>query len=235
MNESLPGVSDLLKNLALPARKSRNIGLALIHSSYINENPGVATESNEKIEFLGDAVLGLIIAEKLYTDLPQSSEGDLTRLRAALVRKETLARLARQIALGDYLLLGKGEEMGGGRDKVLNLAGAFEALVAAIYLDFGLEQARHFVLGQFGKEIEKQALQVAEGDYKSRLQERIQAELGITPVYRVLGSLGPDHDRLFTIEVKAGELALGQGTGKSKKAAEMAAARNALQALDQKK
>ncbi len=235
MNESLPGVSDLLKNLALPARKSRNIGLALIHSSYINENPGVATESNEKIEFLGDAVLGLIIAEKLYTDLPQSSEGDLTRLRAALVRKETLARLARQIALGGYLLLGKGEEMGGGRDKVLNLAGAFEALVAAIYLDFGLEQARHFVLGQFGKEIEKQALQVAEGDYKSRLQERIQAELGITPVYRVLGSLGPDHDRLFTIEVKAGELALGQGTGKSKKAAEMAAARNALQALDQKK
>jgi ribonuclease-3 len=125
--------------------------------------------------------------------------------------------------------------MGGGRDKVLNLAGAFEALVAAIYLDFGLEQARRFVLKQFGGEIEKQALQVAEGDYKSRLQERIQAQLGLTPAYRVLGSFGPDHDKLFTVEVKAGERVLGQGSGKSKKVAEMAAARDALQALDRKK
>ena len=235
MNDPLPGAADLQKILALPARKSPNLRLALVHSSFINENPGAANESNEKIEFLGDAVLGLIIAEKLYSDLPQSSEGDLTRLRAALVRKETLAGLSRQISLGDYLLLGKGEEMGGGRDKVLNLAGAFEALVAAIYLDFGLEQARRFVLEQFGKEIKKQALQVAEGDYKSRLQERIQAELGITPAYRVLGSLGPDHNKLFSVEVRAGEQVLGQGNGKSKKAAEMSAARAALRSLDQKK
>jgi ribonuclease III len=234
MSNLLPDPIELQKDLGLPSRKSKSLPLALVHSSYLNENPAAASESNEKIEFLGDAVLGLIIAEKLFADLPQSSEGVLTRLRAALVRKETLAQLARKINLGNYLYLGKGEEMGGGREKDLNLAGAFEALVAAVYLDFGLEQARRFVLKQFGEEIEKQALQVAEGDFKSRLQEHIQAEFGITPGYQVLGSFGPDHDKLFTVEVRAGEKYLGKGSGKSKKAAEMAAARDALRNLSLK-
>ncbi len=202
--------------------------MALIHSSFINENPSLAADCNERLEFVGDAILGLIIAERLYHDFPHSSEGELTRLRAALVRRETLAQMARKIKLGDYLSLGIGEESGGGRDKSANLAGAFESLIAAIYLDQGLEGARSFVLGLFGSEIYQQAQKGAGTDYKSNLQEILQAQKQITPSYVLIEAVGPEHNKQFTVEVRAGQEALARGSGKSKKTAEMEAARIAL-------
>jgi ribonuclease III len=203
--------------------------LALVHSSYINENPAKAPASNERLEFLGDAVLGLVIAKSLYQKYPESPEGDLTRFRSSLVRRETLADIARSIHLGEYLYLGNGEEAGGGRDKPANLAGVFEALIAAIYLDRGLNTAEDFILTLFNPEIFKQALRGAVMDYKSRLQEIMQAERQITPEYLLINATGPDHDRQFTVEVRIRDTVLGRGKGKSKKAAEMEAARIALE------
>ena len=222
----------LQQKLGLKFQNPSLLELALIHSSYINEKPGLAPSSNERLEFLGDAVLGLIIAESLYQDLPEAAEGELTRLRSALVRREMLAQIARTIQLGDYLSLGVGEEAGGGRDKPANLAGAFEALIAAVYFDQGLEIARHLILSLFGSEMFKQAHRSAGTDYKSKLQEIIQAEQQVTPAYSLLSATGPDHAKQFTVEVSAGDTILGRGTGNSKKAAEMEAARVALERLE---
>jgi ribonuclease III len=205
--------------------------LALVHSSYINEKPGLTPDSNERLEFLGDAVLGLVIAQKLFQDLPQSAEGELTRLRSALVRRETLAQIARTINLGEYLYMGKGEELGGGRDKPANLAGAFESLIAAIYLDQNLAAARKFIIRLFGPEIYKQAHQSAGTDYKSKLQEIIQAEHQIAPSYHLVQATGPDHAKQFVVEVRMGENVLGRGSGTSKKMAEMEAAHQVLKIL----
>jgi len=204
---------------------------ALVHSSYINENLGFVLTSNERLEFLGDAVLGLIVAEKLYQDFPHSAEGEMTRLRAALVRGNTLARVARTIKLGDYLYLGKGEEASGGRRKPANLAGALEAMIAAIFLDQGLTITKDFILRLFDEELEKIAGRGARVDYKSQLQELIQSREQQTPVYQLVEAVGPDHDRRFIVEVRAGGTVLGKGSGKSKKAAETEAAGAALEQL----
>jgi ribonuclease III len=227
-------LSDLLKLqdiLGIIFNESTLLKMALVHSSFINENPVVVSESYERLEFLGDAVLGLIIAEKLYQDLPEAPEGELTQLRAALVRREMLAGLARQIDLGEYLYLGIGEEAGGGRQKPINLAGALEALIAAIYLDQGLDSTRQFVINLYGPQIHSRAGQVVVANYKSRLQEVMQAERQVTPTYYVVEASGPDHDRLFVIEVRIAEEVLGRGSGKSKKSAEMEAARSALEQI----
>lgn len=204
---------------------------ALIHSSYVNENPGLTPTSNERLEFLGDAILGLVIAEKLYQDLPSFTEGEMTKLRAALIRQDTLARTARAIGLGDYLYLGKGEEASGGRHKPVNLAGALEAVIAAIYLDQGTATAKNFILRLFSKELQKVVSQGAEVNYKSQLQELVQAKGQQTPAYYVIEAKGPDHDRRFTVEVRVGDTVLGRGSGRSKKEAETEAARSALERL----
>ena len=204
---------------------------ALVHSSYINENPSFAPASNERLEFLGDAVLGLVVAEKLYQDSPHLAEGEMTKLRAALVRRETLARIARDIGLGYYLCLGKGEEVSGGRHKPANLGAALEAVIAAIFLDRGSSIARDFILRLFNVELEKVVNQGKGVDYKSELQELAQAREQQTPTYHVLEATGPDHDKKFTVEVRLGEVVLGKGSGKSKKAAESEAARSALEQL----
>lgn len=203
----------------------------LVHSSYINENPGLAPASNERLEFLGDAVLGLIVAERLYQDFPHADEGEMTRLRAALIRRDTLARMARAIGLGDYLYLGKGEEASGGRRKPANLAGALEAVIAAIFLDQGSAITKDFILRLLNPELQKAVSQGAGVDHKSRLQELIQAKEQQTPVYRVVEEIGPDHDKWFTVEVMVGDTMLGRGSGKGKKAAETEAARSALKQL----
>lgn len=203
----------------------------MVHSSFINENVKLASESNERLEFLGDAVLSLIVAEKLHHDLPQAAEGELTRLRAALIRQEMLAGLAQKINLGSYLYLGAGEQSGGGRLKPANLAGAFEALIAAIYLDQGLETTRSFILKLVGSQLHRQAEKVAGSDYKSILQEKMQSERQTTPTYQVIETSGPEHARHFVIEVSVGDQVLSRGSGKSKKAAETAAARAALEKL----
>ena len=204
---------------------------ALVHSSYINENPSLAPTSNERLEFLGDAVLGLIVTEKLYRDFPDCDEGEMTRLRAALIRGDTLARMARAIRLGNYLYLGKGEEVSGGRNKPANLAGALEAVIGAIFLDQGSAITRDFILRLLNTELQKVVSQGAGVDYKSQLQELIQAREQQTPVYRVIKTIGPDHNKRFTVEVRVGDTVLGKGSGKGKKAAETEAARSALKQL----
>ena len=204
---------------------------ALVHSSYINENPGSALASNERLEFLGDAVLGLIVAEKLYQDFPRFAEGEMTKLRAALVRRDTLARIAGAVGLGDHLYMGKGEEAGGGRHKPANLAAALEAVIAAVFLDRGPATARDFILGLLGMELEKVASRGAGVDHKSELQELVQGSEQQTPTYHVIEATGPDHDKMFAVEVRLGEAVLGRGSGKSKKAAESEAARSALEKL----
>jgi ribonuclease III len=226
-------INQLQSTLGIVFNDPTLLNLALTHSSFINENPGTAPVSYERLEFLGDAVLGLVIAEKLYHDLSGAPEGELTRLRAALVRRETLAQIANNFSLGDYLYLGVGEEAGGGRQKPINLAGSFESLIAAIYLDKGLETTRVFILRAYGPQLHQQADQAAGANYKSKLQEIMQAERQITPEYQIVAASGPDHDRNFEVEVKVGDEVLGQGRGKSKKSAEMEAARSALKSLKQ--
>ena len=204
---------------------------ALVHSSYINENPGFALTSNERLEFLGDAVLGFVVTEKLYQDFPHMTEGEMTRLRATLVRRDTLSRIARAIRLGDYLYLGKGEEASGGRRKPANLASALEAVIAAIYLDHGSATTNDLILRLFDIELQKVVSHGAEADYKSQLQELIQARQKQAPAYYVVEAMGPDHDKRFTVEVRIGDTVLGRGSGKSKKLAETEAARSALEQL----
>jgi len=220
----------LQNTLGLQFKDPSLLEQALVHSSYINESPGIAT-SNERLEFLGDAVLGFIIAGELYQRLPQSAEGEMTELRSSLVRGDALSRLAKAISLGDYLYLGKGEEASGGRRKPANLAGAMEAVIAAIFLDHSFNATRDFILRLMAKELKKALSQGIEPDYKSQLQELIQARHQQTPTYQVLEAVGPDHDRRFSVEVRVGDTVLGRGSGKSKKLAEIEAARAALDQL----
>ena len=205
---------------------------ALLHSSYINENPDSHLASNERLEFLGDAILSLMVSERLYQVPHHFTEGEMTKLRAALVRRDTLARIARTIRLGDHLYLGKGEEASGGRHKPANLAAALEAIIAAIFLDKGASTARDFVLKLLDTELQKVVNQGTGVDYKSELQELIQAREQQTPTYQVIEETGPDHSKTFTVEVRLGETVLARGSGKSKKAAEVEAARSALERLN---
>lgn len=224
----MPDFAALQQTLRVSFNNSSLLEQALVHSSYINENPSFALTSNERLEFLGDAVLGLIVAEKLYQDFPHFNEGEMTKLRAALVRRDTLARMARAISLGDYLYLGKGEEANGGRRKPANLAAALEAVIAAIFLDQGSSVTQDFILSLLATELESMVSQDAGIDYKSALQELIQSQEQQTPSYHVVATVGPDHDRTFTVEVRLGEAVLGTGSGKSKKTAETEAAHSAL-------
>jgi ribonuclease-3 len=204
---------------------------ALVHSSFVNENPDSGWESNERLEFLGDAILGLIIAEKLYQDFPKLAEGEMTSLRSVLVRKDTLNHVAWELDLGEYLRLGKGEESSGGRRKGANLARALEAVIAALFLDQGLSMTRKLVLRLFREELNKLTNQGKVIDFKSQLQEIIQSRYHTPPQYRVIEAEGPDHSKTFTVEVMGGGVVLGRGAGKSKKLAETDAARQALEEL----
>jgi len=204
---------------------------ALVHSSYVNENPSFAPTSNERLEFLGDAVLGFVVTKKLYEEFHHFTEGEMTKVRATLVRGDTLARIATTIKLGDYLYMGKGEEASGGRYKPTNLAGTLEALIAAIFLDQGLVTASDFILRLLNEELQKIVSQGVKVDYKSQLQELIQSRQQPTPVYHVVEAAGPDHDKRFTVEVRVGDTVLSRGAGKSKRTAETEAARLALEQL----
>ena len=210
----------------------KNVSLleeALTHSSYVNENPQIA--SNERMEFLGDALLGLVLAQKLYQDYPDLAEGELTRRRSLLVRGSTLASVAKSIGLNQVLLMGKGEGKSGGCSKSTNLAGAMEALVAAVMLDRGWESARDFILRLLAPEIEKLRREM-DTDYKSQLQMEAQSHYQTTPVYRIVDTAGPDHDRRFSAEVLINEEVMALGCGRSKKLAEADAARLALSKLN---
>jgi len=224
----MPDIELLQQELGVRFRDLAILEQALIHSSYINENPGCASGNNERLEFLGDAVLDFFVADKLYREFPQLSEGEMTRLRAALVRRDTLARVGRAIRLGEYLYMGHGEEASGGRHKTANLAGAFEAVIAAVFLDQGPAAAEQVVSRLLGEEWQTAARRGTGIDYKSRLQEVTQSRFQQTPQYHLTGERGPDHDKVFTVQVVLGDTVLGTGSGKSKKLAETEAARAAL-------
>jgi len=205
---------------------------ALVHRSYLNEAQASGLESNERLEFLGDAALGLIVSQKLYSDFPLLNEGDLTQLKTALIRWETLAQAAERLSLGDYLLLGRGEKLTGGQQRPSNLASAFEALVGAVLLDSGLVKARALVLRCLKPELAQMTAGRIALDSKSRLQQLVQARWQAMPSYRTVAAEGPDHAKVFTIEVLVDDRPLGQGQGRSKKEAESKAAQQALKAID---
>jgi ribonuclease-3 len=200
--------------------------LALTHRSYIYETAGEGLSSNERLEFLGDSILAFISADFLYQAFPNLSEGELSDIRAILVKRDTLANFAREIHLGDFLLLGRGEQHSGGGQRVL--ASAFEAVLGAIYLDQGIETVRSFLLPRLeplaGDIVQKRLFK----DNKSLFQELAQAHDGITPSYRLVSQEGPSHNREFTVEVMLGNQVAGQGHGRNKQAAEQEAANNAL-------
>ncbi len=203
---------------------------ALTHRSSVNEYPFLIGD-NERLEFLGDAVIGLVAADVLYHRFPEKREGPLTAMRAYLVRKETLARFARNIDLGPHIIMGRGEEESGGRERDSVLSSTFEALVGALYLDQGLPAAVDFLLPFFRPELEHLQTDQRTKDAKSRLQEWAQAKLRLTPSYVTVSASGPDHDRMFTVEVRIGGKTYGRGHGKSKQQAAQAAAQDALERI----
>ena len=205
--------------------------LSLIHSSYINEHPLEAPVSNERLEYLGDALLGMVVANRLYHDHPEMPEGDLTAARAAIVCGECLSEAASDLGLGGFLYLGQGEESGGGRAKSSNLASGLEALVGAVYLDQGYEEAEAFGLRVLRKQIDRIGVESVPRDAKSTLQEAMQAEGRGTPTYNLLDETGPGHARTFTVEVLVAGDSLGQGRGQRKSDAEQEAAKAALEGL----
>ena len=220
------GYRALEEALGVEFRDPALLQLALTHRSYIYETPGAGRESNERLEFLGDSILAFVCADFLYRTFPQLNEGELSNLRAALVKTETLAQFARDLNLRSFLLLGKGEQQSGGSQRVL--ASAFEALLGAIYLDQGLEAVRGVIIPR----VEPLARTIVEKrlfkDSKSLLQELAQAREGITPSYRLVSQEGPSHNREFTVEVLLGERVIGRGQGRNKQAAEQEAAHAAL-------
>lgn len=204
---------------------------AVTHRSFLNESGDKAVRDNERLEFFGDAVIDFFISDLLLERFPESREGELTRIRASLVGEESLALLARQIGLGCYLRLGRGEERSGGREKRSLLADAYEALVAAVYLDGGVEPARRLVSEHFTPFMTGPFTGAGVRDYKTEFQEIAQAERGTTPRYVVKEAAGPDHDRTFIVRVLVGEECLGEGIGRSKKEAEQGAAKAGLEKL----
>lgn len=205
---------------------------SLTHSSFANET---SVESNERLEFLGDAFLGCAVARFLYDRFPEASEGVLSKMRSALVSRVNFARFAREMGIDSDILLGKGEELTGGRERESNLAGAFEAVIGALYLDTGYRKTFQIISRLLKDCLENKEIFI---DYKTKLQELIQKQYGSRPKYKVILEEGPAHSKCFHIEVKVGRRVLGKGSGKSKKEAEQSAAKEGLEnlgALDQSK
>ncbi|MBV9602762.1 MAG: ribonuclease III [Chloroflexi bacterium] len=225
-------VHDLFSTLGYLFHDSSLMESALVHTSYVNERPGRGLESNERLEFLGDAVLGVIVAHRLYELRPDSPEGELTVMRAWLVRQSTLARWARQLDLGPHLMLGRGEARGGGRDRPALLSRGFEAVIGAVFLDGGLDAAQTVLLPLIDSEIQAGFSPQRVVDAKSRLQQVTQARFESTPVYNLVEHSGPGHAPVFVVEVRAGPEICARGSGHSKRAAQTAAAHAALQLLD---
>lgn len=213
----------------------RDIGLlntALTHRSYVNENQEQDCKDNERLEFLGDAVLQLCMSDILIRQFPYHREGQLSKLRASMVNEQPLAKVALDFHIGNFILLGKGEETSGGKTKNSILANAFEAVIAAIYLDGGYEKVFSFINIIFQPRIEKWGKEPIYRDYKSQLQELCQSRLKAIPKYELIAELGPDHDKTFQVKVSAGRIISETGLGKNKKEAEQEAARAAMKRME---
>lgn len=222
-------MTGLEKKLNYRFKDADLIKTALTHSSYANENRGGKTVCNERLEFLGDAVLGMTVAKHLYHSCPGLPEGEMTKRRAELVCEQSLVNVAKALELGDYLYLGKGEEQGGGRTRPSILADAVEAVLAAVMLDGGIEQAEKIVNEYILSDIN--GLRERASDNKTALQELVQKKSGQVLTYRLADESGPDHKKVFTVEVMLNGEVIGRGAGKSKKEAEQSAAATALRSL----
>jgi ribonuclease III len=223
-------IEDFARRLNLPFTNYLLLSRSLTHRSYINEHPE-AIEDNERLEFLGDAVLDFLVGDWLYNHFPEMAEGELTRLRSALVRTEQLSDFAISINLGSVLRLGHGEEEGGGRLRPALLCGAFEALVGALYLNAGLEAVYAFMVPLISDAVQSILNERRDHDPKSLLQEWVQSQGFGPPIYRIVGTSGPEHEKLFEAQVVVDENVYGSGSGHSKQLAAKAAARNALDSL----
>jgi ribonuclease-3 len=221
----------LLTRLGIQPRSPALFLQALTHDSYLNEHPEAALPNNERLEFLGDAVLSFLAARWLYERLPDEREGTLTRLRAALVSNERLAQYAAALGIGEALLMSKGEAENGGRARKRNLSGAFEALLGALYLDQGLPAVQNLLEGYFERAFAELQRAPSDKDARTRLQEWAQVTHNQTPTYQVLAVSGADHAPTFTVAVLIGEQRYGVGSGGSKRSAAQAAARAALESL----
>ncbi|MFA5700110.1 MAG: ribonuclease III [Desulfuromonas sp.] len=229
--QQCPMLEDLERALGYRFVTRALLERALVHKSFANEKLRDPAASNERLEFLGDAVLDLVVARHLYAMLPALSEGELSRVRSELVSASALAALARTLKLGSYLRLGRGEEHSGGRDKDNILADALEAVFGAIFLDSGLKRATEIIVALLDDKANER-VQHESCDYKTRLQEEVQARFGVTPEYILCGQSGPDHARSYQMQVCCAGRAIGCGSGKSKKAAQQKAAQMALDKID---
>ena len=218
--------------LGLKFQQPELLQRALTHRSFVNEVE-VDLRDNERLEFLGDAILDFIVGDMLFRRFEDVSEGELTQLRAALVRTDSLAMLAAECRLGEYMFMGKGEENSGGRTRINNLCCGFEAVIGAIYMDSGLEAVKQFAIPRLNALLEYVLENNLHRDARSMLQERTQAELRVTPNYRTVDTSGPDHEKEFFVEVVVGNVVIGAGVGTSKRAAAQSAARAALQRLEE--
>ena len=224
-------IRELERTLSYSFKQQSLLLLALTHKSYANEHRLGSLGHNERLEFLGDTVLDFVISDFIMKICPESPEGELSKLRAVVVSEPSLAKVAREMDMGSYLLLGRGEEQTGGRDKNSLLANSLEAVIAAIYLDSGLEEAYRLISESFGPDIRVMVGSGQVHDYKTELQEQCQSRFGELPKYGVVGESGPDHQKVFEVEISAGGRVLGSGTGRSKKEAEQMAAGVALDNL----
>ena len=224
-------MEELEKKLNYAFRNHALLEEALCHSSYANEHRTERLSSNERLEFLGDSVLGFVTAEFLFAQHPDLPEGDLTRIRAALVCEQSLYEVAGKLNLGAYLKLGRGEESGGGRTRTSILADATEAVFAAVYLDGGIAAASALIHRCLLEAEREEAVEERRRDYKTALQELVQRQADQVLTYRMVGERGPDHDKTFAAEVLLNGASIGSGSGHSKKEAEQAAARSALKNL----
>jgi len=218
----------LEEKLGVDFRDRSLLSRAMTHRSYLNENPDWSLEDNERLEFLGDAVLDFVVGAYLYHHFPEMDEGELTSLRAALVRAKTLARFAHQLDLGHFLLLGYGEAESGGRERIPILCATFEAVVGALYLDQGLEEVQSLVEQFIGPALVEIMADSLHKDAKSEFQVWAQAKYNMTPHYEVVDSSGPDHAKTFTVQVLVGDTVWGEGSGRSKQLSAQAAATMAL-------
>lgn len=230
---SVMSLPDLEASLGLVFQDKSLLQRALTHRSYLNENPDLPWLDNERLEFLGDAILGFVTAEHLYHRFPEMKEGDLTSLRAALVRGETLAEFAAELNVGPYLHISRGEEAGRGRARPALLAATFEAILGALFLDRGLDAARGLIVRMINAKTQRILQERLDRNSKSLLQELSQGRFKVTPVYRLVETRGPDHAREFTVEAVLGDRVYGIGHGRNKQTAEQEAARAAIELLEQ--